>query len=239
MLERAVEFVVGRIATLRRHGAMRSAARDARRHFPELLAAYRAFGAAHQISSNRQPLKGSDLWQILERVRPRHITEMGSGTTSAVFALWARRNGARYIAFEHHPQWAQVTQRCLAEVGLTDPNELAVRIVPSRIREDGQATGFVEPIPPQSDFVYIDGPPCRLEDGRKVPNDDIVRLFDIGARPRTIVVDGRWETVDLIRSHPIGRQYHCEPQYAYSHRRGLWREAMKGREHTLFTLPGN
>lgn len=234
MSSRAIGFLVSRISAARRRGAMEHARRETQGRFPELLQAYAAFGEAHQISSDRQPLKGWDLWQILERAQPRSIAEMGSGTTSAVFALWARRHNAAYVAFEHHPDWARVTQTCLVKAGLCEANQPAVRVIASRTREDRQATGFVEPIPAHADFVYIDGPPCRLDDGSKVPNDDIIRLFESGARPATIVVDGRWETVDLIRAHPAGREYKCEPEHAYSHRRGLWRDALTGREHTLF-----
>lgn len=234
MIKRVIGFVVNRIAATRRSEAIASARQETQSKFPELLQAYAMFGDAHQISSDRQPLKGWDLWRILEQTQPRSIVEMGSGTTSAVFALWARRHSAQYVAFEHHPDWARVTQHCLVKAGLIDPDRPVVRVVASRTREDRQATGFVEPIPEHADFVYIDGPPCRLEDGSKVPNDDIIRLLESGARPATIVVDGRWETVDLIRRHPAGREYKCAPEYAYSHRRGLWGDAMTGREHTLF-----
>jgi hypothetical protein len=83
------------------------------------------------------------------------------------------------------------------------------------------------------DFVYVDGPPCRLEDGRKVPNDDVVRLFDAGGWPRVIVVDGRIDTVDLIRFHPEGWRYRFLPSFVYCLRRGLWLEGLAAREHTL------
>jgi hypothetical protein len=213
------------------------AARFTKERTPELLVAYEKFRAASQSGNVRQPFKGWDLWRILDHYRPRFIAEMGSGTTSAVFALWARRNGARYIAYEHHAGWAKVSEDCLRQARLID-GPSPVRVVASRPATDRPATGFTEPIPTDADFIYVDGPPCNLENGRKVPNDDVVRLFEQGGKPRVIVVDGRLETVDLIRQHPEGRHYHCGLNYSYSYAHGLWRDLLQGREHTVFVRAG-
>jgi len=225
---------VRKLVGLQRRWAALRAQWLTRRETPELLKAYEAFRAANQSGSGRQPLKGRDLWSLLERFRPRFIAEMGSGTTSAVFALWALRRGARYVAYEHDQAWARVTEGSLRQAGIVDGLESPIRFVPSRVRGDGQATGFVESIPEDADFVYVDGPPCKIEGGRKVPNDDVVRLFDAGAVPRVVVVDGRVQTVDLIRGHPVGRAYSFEPSYIYCYRRGLWGLALRCREHTVF-----
>src|SRR5688500_10079745 len=88
------------------------------RHAPQLDAAYSAFSRRSQISSGRQPRKGRDLWRLLARERPSSIVELGSGTTSAVFSLWAQRHGTRYVAFEHHQGWAEVAEQCLREASL-------------------------------------------------------------------------------------------------------------------------
>jgi predicted O-methyltransferase YrrM len=200
---------------------------------PELTPVYAAFARAHQISAGRQPDKGRELWRLLDRYRPKFIAEMGSGTTSAVFALWARRNGARYIANESHPQWTKVTQESLTLLGFA-VDRSTIRHIPSE--QSQAATRFAEPIPKEADFVYIDGPPCRLDDGRNVANDDIIRLFDEGGLPATIVVDGRLETVDLIRTHPVSRRYRVEGSYNLAVRERNWLAALQFREHTVFRL---
>lgn len=204
------------------------------RHAPELATAYEAFARHTQISSNRQPLKGRDLWGLLERFSPGNIVELGSGTTSAIFALWTRRNGSRYRAFEHHSGWAAVTEDCLETAGLAN-GAAAVTVVPTRVAPGGEAIGFAEAVPRECDFLYVDGPPCRLADGRKVPNDDVVRLLETGGRPTAIVIDGRFETVDLIRKHPAAREYDFRPSFEYCIGRGLWSRALGGREHTVFS----
>ena len=202
---------------------------------PQLAVAYAAFGRKGQISSKRQPRKGRDLWRLLDREKPRSIAELGSGTTSAVFALWASRNGAKYFAYEHHPGWADIAQQCLEEADLVS-ERAPIRVVPTRVAEGETATGFTQPIPLDVDFVYVDGPPCVLESGRKVANDDVIRLFEAGGRPRTIVVDGRFETVDLILQHPVGQTYDFRASHEYGIHKGLWRDTLRGREHSVFQL---
>jgi hypothetical protein len=218
---------------LRRRAQRAEARQFTRARTPELLRAYDAFSEASQSGASRQPFKGRDLWRILETTSPKSIIELGSGTTSAVFALWADRMAASYRAFEHDAHWAEVTEKCLRRVSLVKGGDPRIQHVTSRVREDGGATGFVDPLPLDADFIYVDGPPCRLENGRKVPNDDVTRLLDAGGQPRVIVVDGRLETVDLIRAHPRGSQYRFFPSYVYSVRRGRWRDALAGREHTI------
>ena len=204
---------------------------------PELLAAYGGFARGQQSGSVRQPFKGWDLWRIVEDARPRFIAEMGSGTTSAVFALHALRTGGRYVCYEHSADWAKVTRDCLAEAGLTGEG-IDIRTVEMREDPARPATGFVEPIPTEVDFVYVDGPPCPTRDGVKWPNDDVVRLLELGGRPSTIVIDGRVETVDLIRRHAAAKDYRVDASFVYALRRGTLSDALGFREHSRLRLTG-
>lgn len=235
VIDKAIRLAIRGLKKPARWRSDREARRFTAAVTPELMPVYAAFARANQISAGRQPHKGRELWRLLDQYRPRFIAEMGSGTTSAVFALWAQRNGARYLANENHPQWTAVTRDSLSLLGFAEPAQ-AVRHVPSERSQAREATRFVEPIPKQADFVYIDGPPCRLDDGRNVPNDDIIRLFEEGGTPATIVVDGRLETVDLIRTHPTGRRYHVEGSFNLAMRECQWRSALGFREHTVFRL---
>jgi hypothetical protein len=204
------------------------------RHAPQLGVAYAAFARKGQISSKRQPAKGRDLWRLLDRAEPTRIVELGSGTTSAVFAAWATPREAEYVAYEHHQGWADVAQECLREAALIN-GVAPIRVVPARVAADESSTGFTQPVPLDADFVYVDGPPCVLPSGRKVPNDDVTRLFDAGGRPRTIVVDGRFETVERIRNHPAAREYDFRPSYEYGIYKRMWDATLRGREHSVFS----
>jgi hypothetical protein len=212
----------------------RAAQKATSQNEPELLVAYAAFERAQQSGSPRQPFKGWDLWKILHAVEPQSIVELGSGTTSAVFALWSQRTGVPYTAFEHYEWWAKVTIQCLTEAGLAPAAGRGVVCIPTKIKPDQSSVGFEQPLPQDADFLYIDGPPCVLEGGRKVPNDDATRLLDQGNLPKAIVVDGRVETVDLLLKHPAIAQYSFFPGLAYCLRKGFFRQALAGREHSIF-----
>ena len=232
-LAAGLQRIVGRLAGARRRLRRAEARRFNAAQAPELPRAFHAFLRHQQISAHRQPLKGRDLWLLLEQTRPSRIVELGSGTTSAVFALWARRQMARYTAYEHHEGWAAVTEQCLAEAGLI-PDGSPVRLEPVRTAADGNSTGFVTDLPTDADFVYVDGPPCVLPSGRKVPNDDVTRLLDAGGRPAAIVVDGRVQTVDLILRHRIGREYAFSPGYEYCVDKQMWLRGVMAGEHSVF-----
>jgi hypothetical protein len=200
---------------------------------PELLTAYKSLGADSQSGVSRQPFKGWDLWRLLEQVKPKSIAEMGSGTTSAVFALWAKNNKTKYVAFEHHDGWSRTTIDAIEKAGLKGSG-VEIRCVPSRVSDGEKSTWFVENLPADIDFIYVDGPPCKLDNGKKVANDDVVRLFDRGGRPSAIVVDGRIDTVDLILSHEASKDYTFYPSMVYSMRKNNMTDALSGREHSLF-----
>ncbi|GEM_PF-5566405 len=201
---------------------------------PEVLESFENFKKNGQISSDRQPIKGYDLWTVLERRKPRFIVELGSGTTSAVFASWANRNGAKYVSHESHDGWHKVTTESIGNIPLKNDSE--IRYIPSVTNSSETATHFSEPIPEGADFVYIDGPPCKLESGKKVPNEDIIHFFETGARPKTIVIDGRVETADLIREHKAGKEYDFYPSFNYSILRNFELHKMSVTDHSVFEL---
>jgi hypothetical protein len=233
-MENLYRLSVTKLVGLQHRWLRRTARYETVREMPQLLRAYKAFEVAQQSGSKRQPFKGWDVWQQLVRFKPMHIVELGSGTTSAVFALWRQRTDAKYVCFEHHPAWAEVTERCLREANLIT-GASPVQVVPARDDPHRGTTGFAQDIPNAADFIYVDGPPTRLPNGKKVGGDDVYRLLDTGARPAAIVVDGRSETVDLIRSHPAAANYLFEPGYVHAMRNGMWQQALQGREHSIFS----
>lgn len=233
MFNSVAKFIATKVAGLRRRGEKRIAISSTTKETPELLKAYEAFARNSQSGSPRQPFKGWELWNLLEKYKPKHIAEMGSGTTSAVFALWAEKNRATYVCYEHHAEWAKITESCLRDTDLIK-GDSPVKVIPTRVSDDKKANGFIESVPEDADFIYVDGPPCKLEDGTKVPNDDVIRLFDHGGKPRTIVVDGRLETVDIIREHELGKKYIFTPSLVFCLRRGRYFDVMTAPEHSVF-----
>lgn len=202
---------------------------------PALMRAYRSVAETGGKGATQQPYKGYDLLRILRCHRPRRILELGSGTTTAVFAYYAKHHGATLISYEHSSEWAKSTNRSLVASGLVaDPSP--VRVVNMRVAEDRSGTYYADPIPEDADFVYVDGPPCLKFDGNKKPNLDVIRLFDRGIYPACIVVDGRTETVDRILEHPVAAKYRAEFEFIYAFRHCHYMTCLKFNRHTILTL---
>jgi len=151
----------------------------AQRNTPLLLNAYEALGRLGGSGARNQPYKGYHLWKSLLKFKPKKITEMGSGTTSAVFALYAKQYEASYEAFEHSEHWGEKTVAALRESNLAD-DAGPIKIVDSYVAPDGSGSAFAEPIHNDTDFLYIDGPPCPVIEGVKKPNLDVIQLFERG-----------------------------------------------------------
>jgi hypothetical protein len=235
LFENILRMVVVKFAGLKRRVEKKKAIAFTEKETPQLLSAYNLFGQNNQLGFHRQPFKGWDVWRLLEKFQPNYIVEAGSGTTSAVFALWANINGARYVCYEHHSEWAEITENCLRESGLMG-RKSPVYVVKAIMDDDDHSNGFEEDIPIEADFVYIDGPPCKLANGKKVPNNDIVRCFNKGGRPKNIIIDGRAATVDLIKAHEAGSLYKFSPSFVYCLRNRSWMRSILSGEHTHFSL---
>ncbi|HBK78600.1 MAG TPA: hypothetical protein DDZ83_02765, partial [Nitrospinae bacterium] len=237
MMEKIIAAILFRINGRRLFWMQIYAYLYAKKNTPSLLKAYKEIKKLGASGSSHQPNKGYHLWKLLLKFKPRKIIELGSGTTSAVFKIYAREYGASYVAFEHSEHWGEITNSSLRSSNLLEDNEEPpVLIKESYILPDGTGSAFTEPVPADSDFIYIDGPPCPVIDGVKKPNFDIAQHFDRGNLPKVIVVDGRHETVDLIRNHPKSHHYHFEFDFVYSIRMKDFLHALHFYRHTVIWL---
>lgn len=198
--------------------------------FPQVRAAFNKFKILGQISSKRQPIKGYNLWNLLLKFKPNTIIELGSGTTSVIFALYSKLYKKKFIAFESFEKWRDVTIECLAGISTDE----LILFNPSENSLDNVAVHFKNPIPNDVEFLYIDGPPCILPNGSKVPNDDIIIAFKNNIFPKFIVIDGRHETVDLILKHNFFTYYKFYPSFSYSLYTKKYFQAIHFREHSVF-----
>ena len=202
-----------------------------KKKYPEINFSYGQFKINGQISAGRQPIKGYDLWKLLIKYKPSNIVELGSGTTSAIFSLYSKKFIAKYIAFESFDSWREVTINSISNISGFNENIL---FVPSQVNNNSSATLFTKIIPSDVELLYIDGPPCTLENGSKVPNYDIILAFDKGILPKIIVVDGRHETIDLILKHDYIIKYDFYPSFSYSVDNNLFFDGLYCREHSFF-----
>lgn len=191
---------------------------------------YRDLAGGEAMGVRKQPLRGADIIVQLRRHSPRNIWELGSGSSTGVFASYASTRGARSVTVEHSDQWRNVTLAALERAGLaTDAAEVV--LAPTRLDERG--VGYAIDVPDDVDFVYVDGPPTKDKSGRVHPCIDVLDALDRGARPRVILVDGRDPTLAALRGHSVvAAEYDVQIGQRSRHAKlPSWRDRLRFRPH--------
>jgi hypothetical protein len=78
----------------------------------------------------------------------------------------------------------------------------------------GQGRRYNAELPP-ADFIYVDGPSSRATEGAKGPCCDVLALWDRRVRPKTIVVDGRFPTIESMLKADAAAEYDFSPETHY------------------------
>lgn len=100
------------------------------------------------------------LYRHCEATAPKVVLDVGSGTSTAVLALYAARYGARVISLEHNRNWCDRTREVLGRMGLREHVELVhAPLVKHGGSEwyDARLGGLLGDR--KIDHVFIDGPP--------------------------------------------------------------------------------
>jgi len=180
----------------RLHRKHRAQHREAYKTLDNIVEGYRATGGLrHQY----QRYKLFCLKELLEHEVPRSILELGSGTSTAVFANYVRGHEATLTTVDESGEWLE-SSRALAEI---EPNDRRFRLLrkPKTVNRCGEHLFIGYGLDPKEafDLVFVDGPSLRL-DGQKrkdAVNDDVLRIIRTNP-PRMIVVDGRAATVRAL-----------------------------------------
>lgn len=207
------------LGRLRRHLHDRRVARIHRDHRERHPEAYRridsileAFRTAGGLKHDYQAYKLHSLREILLAQRPRRILELGTGTSTAVFADYVREHGGELWSIDESAEWLGNSRR-LAAIEEGDDRFHLLHADKRVVRDGGRpveigydlelgAEGF--------ELVLVDGPSLRI-DGERFKGAVNPDIFDIVERapPRTILVDIRAPTVHAL-SRRLGDRYHCE-----------------------------
>ncbi len=171
----------------------------------KILSTYRADGG---LNHDFQAYKLFELRQLLGRIKPRNILELGSGSSTAVFADYVRcsTEPCFVCSVDDNEDWLDQAKNMAW--GDTDPSGKAEFIyAPRAVNEQS--------VPPQSrydidlnsnyDFVFIDGPPMRVgtKKNKSMVNSNVFDLLESNP-PKTIIVDIRRPTVAALRAHCSG-----------------------------------
>ena len=197
-----------------------------------LLEFYNMLRFGNAIGVRSQPWRGYDILRVLKKYKPKQIAEMGSGTSSAVFASNLSRNDGHLVTYEQSSEWHKTTMNALNKTGLKN-DKINIELVPSEESEKGSR--FTKKIGMNSDFIYIDGPVTVKVNGQKMPCLDIIEFLDDGNCPDVIMIDGRYDTVKAIMTHPASEKYDVTLEYGLASKERNLREILRFRRHTIFT----
>lgn len=152
---------------------------------------------------------GNEAWSALQEYLAaslRHaaaargpILECGSGLTTLLVGVVARRAGLPLWSLEHTPAWGERVRRELEHYGL---DNVHLRVAPLR---DYAGYAWYDPplaeMPDSFSLVVCDGPPAATQGGRygllpvmgKRFAPDCVVLLDDGGRPDEQAIARRWQ----------------------------------------------
>lgn len=178
----------------------------------EILERYRAGGGLNHIY---QDYKLASLRALLQERRPKLILELGSGSTTAVFADYVRHApDSRLVCVDESEVYLG---KALAIAGIEDGDPRFEKLIRDQMLvrdDDGKvvARRYSGDFPGNYDLVFIDGPSGSDEQGVRHKAAYSADILDIVRRhpPKTIVVDGKFATVAAIREH-FGDLYRVFP----------------------------
>ena len=145
------------------------------------------------------------LFQLIRRHRPERIMELGSGSSTVLFAAALRANGnGRVISVEHDAAHARNTAQFLEQAGLSDWVEpvlapLVERQVGARIFSWYDLDPLLGRLAGTIDLLFVDGPPGKVQVLSRYPALPVLAPH---LSPQALVfVDdgGREDEIEMLR----------------------------------------
>ena len=179
-------------------------------HQRDVIEALHAGGAT---GVRAYPWRELDQLKVLDRLRPRRIVELGSGASTAAFSAWVQETPqASLLSIDHSEEWADLTRDALRRGGFLPHPRIDLRVVP--MRESASGSSYAMTLEEGIDLLYVDGPPVLRRNGRTA-NQDAIEHLAAGGRPGAIMIDGRYATVEAVRSHPAAKNYRFTPGFPW------------------------
>lgn len=153
------------------------------------------------------------LFHLVRRHRPKLLLELGSGSSTVLFAAALRANGAgRVISVEHDAAHARHTKELLEQAGLSDRVELLDAPL-VEIEVNGRKFQWydlgrrLETLGEKIDFLFVDGPPGKMQSLSRYPALPILMphlspralvFVDDGAREDEMKMVAMWREADAF-----------------------------------------
>ncbi len=138
------------------------------------------------------------LFHFIRRHRPKVIMELGSGSSTVLFAAAVRANGSgRVISVEHDAEHARQTAAHLEQAGLADRVELVYAPLVD-LALDGRTFRWYDlgtlfqTLAEKIDLLFVDGPPGKVQSLSRYPALPVL-IHHLAPRAHVFVDDGARE----------------------------------------------
>jgi len=150
-------------------------------------------------------------FHLIRRQRPKLMMELGSGSSTVLFAAALRANGSgRLISVEHDEAHAKHTAALLAQAGLSERAELVLAPLSDLALNDRTFQWYglgplLETLSEKIDLLFVDGPPGKVQSLSRFPALPMLAphlapramvIVDDGAREDEIEMVKRWRDLD-------------------------------------------
>jgi len=169
------------------------------------------FRTAGGLKHDYQAYKLFSLWQLLLAEKPRRILELGSGTSTAMFAEYVRLHGGYFCSVDESMEWLE-NSRKLAAIDAGDSRFNLKHAERRVVSENGQPTEFGYELDLEEepfDLILVDGPSMRV-DGKRYKQGINTDIFEFSehAPPQLILVDIRAATVEVMVNRLVDSYSH-------------------------------
>ncbi len=184
------------------HGIHRARNRGKYRHIIEIVKRYRSGEGA--LANPSQAYKLYELNELLHKFRPCSILELGSGSSTCMFARYVKGSSSRLTSVDESEEWLEHTRDIVEQTVGEIANVQFIHADKAVNRSSSpRSTAYEWSFTGEFDLVYVDGPSLRIDGVRdkQVINYDIVEMLLSGHRPKAILVDVRRATAIYLAEH--------------------------------------
>jgi len=150
-----------------------------------------------------QQYKLVSLHRLLTKHKPNTILELGTGSSSVIFANYAKKSGARVVHIDESKKWLNNTKRNVLDyVGDSYDNSEYVFVQKDYdLNKSPVQFWYDYEIEQEYDLLFLDGP-ALIAEGNEYKEAICMDVFNVvdSALPKCIVVDMRQPTTNEIEN---------------------------------------
>ena len=162
----------------------------------EVLQAFHSQGGLRQYT---QVYKLVSLIRLLQAEKPGSILELGTGSSSVVFAMYAGETGATVIHVDESAQWLENTRKNVKSFATVRQSQFYLAPAVADLTATPPSFRYRYSVDRAYDMIFIDGP-ALVADSQEYKHAVCGDIFEVPKQliPALVVVDMRKPTVEAM-----------------------------------------